>query len=313
MSAVPAGATLELDGLTRRFGAVTALDGLSFTVRPGQLFGFVGSNGAGKTTAMRIVMGIDDPDAGEVRFGGARLTPASRERFGYMPEERGLYPKVPARRQLVHLGRLHGMSRADAARAADTLLERLGLAERAGDQVEKLSLGNQQRVQLAAALIHEPDLLVLDEPFSGLDPIGVDALVGILVERAATGTPVVFSSHQLDLVERLCDAVAIIHAGRLVAEGSVELLRDGDGGPIVRIELDGDGRAVASAFDPSRLRGVVGVSTPAPGTWHVELAADADAAVMDALLDAARAAGHVRHFGRWRPSLTERYRQVVGA
>jgi ABC-2 type transport system ATP-binding protein len=209
------------------------------------------------------------------------------------------------------------MSRVDATRAADALLERLGLTERAGDPVEKLSLGNQQRVQLAAALVHDPDLLVLDEPFSGLDPIGVDALAGILVERAATGTPVVFSSHQLDLVERLCDAVAIIHAGRLVAEGSVELLRDGDGGPTVRIELDAAGASGASArsiaFDPSRLRGVVGVQTHASGTWHVELAADADATVMDALLDAARAAGHVRHFGRWRPSLTERYRQVVGA
>ncbi len=306
---------LELDGLTRRFGDLTALDGLSFTVRPGQLFGFVGSNGAGKTTTMRIVMGIDDPDEGEVRFAGTRLTTARRERFGYMPEERGLYPKVPARRQLTYLGRLHGMSRADAARAADTLLERLGLAERGGDAVEKLSLGNQQRVQLAAALIHDPDLLVLDEPFSGLDPIGVDALAGILVERAAAGTPVVFSSHQLDLVERLCDAVAIIHAGRLVAEGTVDVLRDGAAGPVVRIELDAPAASVGGAptFDPSRLRGVVGVSTPAAGTWHVELAPDADAVVMDALLDAARAAGHVRHYGRWRPSLTERYRQVVGA
>ena len=303
---------LELDGLTRRFGDLTALDGLSFTVRPGQLFGFVGSNGAGKTTAMRIVMGIDDPDEGEVRFNGTRLTPASRERFGYMPEERGLYPKVPARRQLAYLGRLHGMSRGAAATAADALLERLGLAERGDDQVEKLSLGNQQRVQLAAALIHEPDLLVLDEPFSGLDPIGVDALAGILVERAAAGTPVVFSSHQLDLVERLCDAVAIIHAGRLVAEGSVDVLRDGSDGAVVRIELD-VASGVAPAFDLAHLRGVVAVATPTPGVWHVTLAADADHHVEDALLDAARAAGHVRHYGRWRPTLTERYRQVVGA
>jgi len=299
---------LELDGLTRRFGDLTALDGLSFSVAPGQLFGFVGSNGAGKTTAMRIVMGIDDADAGEVRFGGERLTPARRERFGYMPEERGLYPKVPARRQLVYLGRLHGMTRTTAAAAADDLLERLGLGARADDAVEKLSLGNQQRVQLAAALIHDPDLLVLDEPFSGLDPIGVDALAGILVERAATGTPVVFSSHQLDLVERLCDAVAIIHAGRLVAEGSVDVLRNGAGGPIVRIVLDGP-----VPFDPSRLRGVVAVTSDRPGTWHVEMVPDADTAALDALLDAARAAGHVRHYGRWRPSLTERYRQVVGA
>jgi len=301
---------LELDGLTRRFGAVTALDGLTFTVGPGQLFGFVGSNGAGKTTAMRIVMGIDDADAGEVRFGGERLTPARRERFGYMPEERGLYPKVPARRQLTYLGRLHGMTRSDATGAADDLLERLGLSGRADDPVEKLSLGNQQRVQLAAALIHGPDLLVLDEPFSGLDPIGVDALAGILIERAAAGTPVVFSSHQLDLVERLCDAVAIIHAGRLVAEGSVDVLRAGAGGPVVRIELD---PAATPRFDPSGLPGVVGMSMPSAGTWHIELVPGVDAATEDALLDAARSAGHVRHYGRWRPTLTERYRQVVGA
>jgi ABC-2 type transport system ATP-binding protein len=304
---------LELDGLTRRFGDLVALDGLSFTVRPGQLFGFVGSNGAGKTTAMRIVMGIDDPDAGEVRFAGAPLTRERRERFGYMPEERGLYPKVPARRQLTYLGRLHGMTRDDATRASDTLLERLGLAERADDPVEKLSLGNQQRVQLAAALIHDPELLVLDEPFSGLDPIGVDALAAILIERAAAGTPVVFSSHQLDLVERLCDAVAIIHGGRLVAEGSVELLRTGTGGPVVRIELDGVATSGPSAFDPSRVAGVAAVSEPEPGVWHVELAVDAGVSVEDALLDAARAAGRVRHYGRWRPTLTERYRQVVGA
>ena len=301
---------LELDGITRRFGALTALDGLSFTVRSGQLFGFVGSNGAGKTTAMRIVMGIDDADAGEVRFAGAPLTRGRRERFGYMPEERGLYPKVPARRQLTYLGRLHGMSRVAATAAADDLLARLGLSERAGDPVEKLSLGNQQRVQLAAALIHDPDLLVLDEPFSGLDPIGVDALAGILTERAAAGTPVVFSSHQLDLVERLCDAVAIIDRGRLVAQGSVDKLRAGTGGPVVRIELGGSaGRP--PEFDPSTVGGIVDIRTPEPGVWHVELARDADAAVEDALLDRARAAGHVRHYGRWRPTLTERYREVV--
>lgn len=301
---------LELDGLTRRFGALTALDGLSFTVRPGQLFGFVGSNGAGKTTAMRIVMGIDDADAGEVRFAGEVLGRGRREGFGYMPEERGLYPKVPARRQLTYLGRLHGMSRSAAAEAADDLLERLGLTERAGDPVEKLSLGNQQRVQLAAALIHDPDLLVLDEPFSGLDPIGVDALAGILTARAAAGTPVVFSSHQLDLVERLCDAVAIIDRGRLVAEGSVDVLRAGAGGPVVRVELVG-GTGAVTGFDPSTLRGVVAVRTPEPGVWHVELAADAGTDVEDALLDLARGSGHVRHYGRWRPSLTERYREVV--
>jgi ABC-2 type transport system ATP-binding protein len=220
----PAGAVcrlLELIGLTRRFGDRVALDDVSFSVAPGQMFGFVGPNGAGKTTTMRIVMGVLAPDAGEVRFDGAALDFGVRSRFGYMPEERGLYPKMRVRRQLEYLAALHG---ADPA-AANRWIDRLGLSERAEDRVEELSLGNQQRVQLAAALVHEPELLVLDEPFSGLDPVGVDVLSGVLRDYAATGVPVIFSSHQLELVERLCEAVAIIADGRLVASGAVEELR----------------------------------------------------------------------------------------
>ena len=176
---------LELDRLTRRFGATVALDGLSFTVPTGTIFGFVGPNGAGKTTAMRIVLGVLAADDGEARWHGRPIDAETRRRFGYMPEERGLYPKMRAHRQLVYLARLHGTPE-DAARAtADALLAELGLAERAEDRVEALSLGNQQRVQLAAALVHEPELLVLDEPFSGLDPVGVDVLAGVLRERAA--------------------------------------------------------------------------------------------------------------------------------
>jgi ABC-2 type transport system ATP-binding protein len=190
------------------------------------MFGFVGPNGAGKTTTMRIVMGVLEPDAGDVRFNGA---PPVRSRFGYMPEERGLYPKMRVRAQLAYFAGLHGAP----ASAADTWIERLGLTERAGDRVEELSLGNQQRVQLAVALVHEPDVLVLDEPFSGLDPLGVDVLSGVLNDYAATGVPVIFSSHQLELVERLCDAVAIIKDGRLVASGTVEELR-GPGRKVVK-------------------------------------------------------------------------------
>src|SRR5919107_2288109 len=201
---------LELDGLTRRFGDVVALDDLTFSVAPGRMFGFVGPNGAGKTTAMRIVLGVLDPDAGAVRWNGAPIDAATRARFGYMPEERGLYPKMRVRDQLVYFARLHGLPASAAATAADRWIERLGLTERAGDRVETLSLGNQQRVQLGAALVHDPELLVLDEPFSGLDPIGIETMSTILRERAAEGVAVVFSSHQLELVERLCDAVAIV-------------------------------------------------------------------------------------------------------
>jgi ABC-2 type transport system ATP-binding protein len=204
---------------------------VSFAVEPGQMFGFVGPNGAGKTTTMRIVMGVLAADAGEVRWNGEPLHMRMRARFGYMPEERGLYPKMRVKPQLSYFAALHGVDDPDAS--ADRWIERLGLTERAGDRVEELSLGNQQRVQLAAALVHEPELLVLDEPFSGLDPVGVDVLSGVLLDYARTGVPVVFSSHQLELVERLCEAVAIIKDGRLVASGPVEQLR-GPGKKVVK-------------------------------------------------------------------------------
>ena len=218
-----------MNGLTRRYGDRVAIDGVTFAVEPGQMFGFVGPNGAGKTTTMRIVMGVLEPDAGEVRWRGEPLSFGVRRRFGYMPEERGLYPKMRVRAQLAYLASLHGT----AVESVDRWIERLGLTERAQDRVEELSLGNQQRVQLAAALVHEPEVLVLDEPFSGLDPVGVDVLSGVLNDYAATGVPVIFSSHQLDLVERLCEAVAIIKEGRLVASGTVEELR-GPGRKVVK-------------------------------------------------------------------------------
>jgi ABC-2 type transport system ATP-binding protein len=293
---------LELTDLARRYGEVVALDGVSFTVAPGQLFGFVGPNGAGKTTAMRIVLGVLAPDRGTVRWRGEPVGPRTRSRFGYMPEERGLYPKMRVRDQLVYLARLHGFDAARAATAADTWIERLGLTERSGERVEKLSLGNQQRVQLAAALVHDPELLVLDEPFSGLDPVGVDVLAGVLNEYAATGVPVVFSSHQLELVERLCEAVAIIKDGRLVATGRVEDLRD-EGAPErqVRVAVDAPdeawlGRLPAEVLDRSP-RGL--------------LVALLDGAGPEDVLDAARAAGTVTHFSLERPTLTDLFRRAV--
>lgn len=294
---------LEIDRLTRRFGDLVALDGLSFTVEPGQMFGFVGSNGAGKTTAMRIVMGVDDADDGEVRFDGRSIDADARSRFGYMPEERGLYPKTPSLRQLIYLGRLHRLDKATAAERARVLLDRFGLAERMDEPVEMLSLGNQQRVQLAAALIHDPDLLILDEPFSGLDPVGVDALSEVLLERAARGVPVVFSSHQLELVERLCDAVAIIDAGRLVAAGKVADLRAANGRELLRVEVAGE--------DPSGwAHRVPGISVRATDETGVVVAVPAG---MDdqQVLTAAQTAGRVRHFAVVRPTLAELYREAV--
>jgi len=256
------------------------------------MFGFVGPNGAGKTTTMRIVLGVLSADRGAVRWHGKPVESAMRRRFGYMPEERGLYPKMRVRPQLTYMAALHGVK--DPEGAADRWIERLGLSERAGDRVEELSLGNQQRVQLAAALVHEPELLVLDEPFSGLDPVGVDVLSGVLSEYAATGVPVVFSSHQLELVERLCEAVAIIKDGRLVASGTVEHLR-GDSGA-VRVKVEGD-----PVFD---VPGAQVLDRGPRGTVF-------EGADPDAVLDAARAAGRVTYFALERPTLTELFREAV--
>ena len=295
---------LELRDLARRYGDVVALDGISFTVAARQMFGFVGPNGAGKTTTMRIILGVLAPDRGEVIFDGRPVDFARRRRFGYMPEERGLYPKMRVRDQLVYLARLHGVQAAAAGRAADRWIERLGLAERAGDRVEQLSLGNQQRVQLAAALVHDPELLVLDEPFSGLDPVGVDVLSGVLADYAASGVPVIFSSHQLELVERLCEAVAIINDGRLVAAGAVEELRDrGTDHRRVRV-------ALAGADDDHWLAGVPGASVVDRGARGM-LVALPDGASADAVLDAARAAGSVTYFSLERPTLSELFREAV--
>lgn len=288
--------------LRRRFGPVQALDDVSFTVPEGALVGFVGANGAGKTTTMRIILGILAPHAGEVRWRDRRIDRDARRSIGYMPEERGLYPKMRVSDHLQYLGRLFGMSTADARQSAGELIERLGVSERADDRIEELSLGNQQRVQLAAALVHNPQLLVLDEPFSGLDPVGVDALAGVLSERVRAGVPTVFSSHQLELVEQLCDRVVIIDSGRIVANGTVEQLAAGAGR---RICVDVDGADSRWIDD---VRGVTATRQVADGV-ELSLTADADD---QAVLAAAQHAGTVRRFAPVRPSLAEMYRALVG-
>jgi ABC-2 type transport system ATP-binding protein len=294
-------AALEIDHLEKRYGQVIALSDMTFEVGRGELFGFVGSNGAGKTTTMRIAMGVLAADSGEVRWEGRGLTLERRRRIGYMPEERGLYPKMLVGEQLIYLGRLRGMSKHDAAKAADTWTERLGIAGRRGDEVQKLSLGNQQRVQLAAALIHDPELLVLDEPFSGLDPVAVDVMSAVLRERCDAGVPTIFSSHQLDLVERICDRVGIVRGGRMVASGTVAELRSGSPVSVI-IDAPGAPRGWAD-----HLPGVTVLRQDGSRT-QVRLAAGTDD---QTVLRAALATGPVREFAHQLPSLTELFRHVV--
>ena len=295
-------ALLELNGLRRRYGSITALDDLSFSVPAGQVVGFLGPNGAGKTTTMRAVFGLTDLDAGVVRWKGAPVGQAERRRFGYMPEERGLYPGMHVGAQIEYLGRLHGLSGAEAAKATQRWLERLGIAERAHDKVEALSHGNQQRVQLAAALVHEPELLILDEPLAGLDPSGIDAIGQVLVDQARAGCGVLFSSHQLDLVEDLCELVTIIDHGHLVVSGTVDdLATSGDRRLVVRVEGDRQG-------DWARALAGVTVSEVSGGELRLVLDQGTDT---DAVLRAAMAVGRVTEFSLARRRLSEVFREAV--
>ena len=292
---------LRLQGVTKRFDSRLVLDDIGFGVASGRLTGFVGGNGAGKTTTMRIILGVLAADAGSVTLDGRRLTHADRRRFGYMPEERGLYPKMTVLEQLVYLARLHGWDRAAATRNARELLEQLDLAPRSGDAVETLSLGNQQRAQVAAALVHRPEVLILDEPFSGLDPIAVERVQQVLHDRAVGGVPVLFSSHQLDIVERLCDDLVIIAGGRIRAAGSRDELRDAHAGDRWELTVD-DARWVPEWLSTDGTAAVTGA-----GSVVVEAPAD----VRRRLLASAAERGPVHSWQRLRPSLAEIFKEVI--
>ena len=292
---------LEIDRISKRYGDVIALRETTFDVRAGELFGFVGSNGAGKTTTMRIALGVLAADGGEVRWDGTPINLETRRHIGYMPEERGLYPKMKVGEQLVYLARLHGLSTSAARRSMEEWTERLGVAPRRDDEVQKLSLGNQQRVQLAAALIHNPGILVLDEPFSGLDPLAVEVMSKVLLDKASEGIPVVFSSHQLELVERLCHRVGIIRSGQMVAVGAVDELRSGGTVEMV-VEAPNAQAGWAGGLTGVTVRGHEN------GRTVLELGDGADD---QEVLRAALATGPVTEFSRRRPSLTELYRTVV--
>lgn len=298
---------IEVSNVSRTFGDRLVLDRVSFEVASGRMTGFVGGNGAGKTTTMRIILGVLAADSGSVSVNGREITPEGRARFGYMPEERGLYPKMKVLEQLVYLGRLHGMSTAAAKRSGAALLERLGLGERMNDTLESLSLGNQQRAQIAAALVHEPSALVLDEPFSGLDPMAVETVLTVLRDYAAQGAPVLFSSHQLDIVERLCDDVVVIGGGKILAAGSREGLRAEHSGNTYEIELAG------SAADAGWVRDEDGVSvTHLDGgfaRFDAESTATAQAVLRQAIMR--EGGGHVARFAPVAPSLAQIFQEVV--
>jgi ABC-2 type transport system ATP-binding protein len=289
-------------GVRHAFGDRSALDGVSIDVTSGELTGLLGPNGAGKTTLLRILLGVLVPDAGELEWNGHRVTAQDRQRWGYMPQERSLYPAMPAGEQLVYFGRLHGCTRPDATRSARALFDELGLADRWADRTDKLSGGMQQRLQLATSLVHDPDVIVLDEPFAGLDPVAVTELSALLQERARAGRVVLFSSHQLDLVQDLCQVIVMMDHGGTVLEGGVGQLRASSGRRQLRLTVDTPDRTWLARFPSVR------VAEEHTNELRLDLPPGADP--LD-VLDAARAAGPVYDFGLELPTLSQLFLAAV--
>ncbi len=293
---------LTFERITKRYGDVTALDGASLSVAPGRMVGFLGPNGSGKTTAMRSIFGLVRLDDGQVRWNGQPIDRVVTRRFGYMPEARGLYPRMKVREQVEYFASLHGVARGDARKQADRWLSRLGLEDRAESRLDTLSHGNQQRVQLAVSLAFESDLLVLDEPFSGLDPIAVLTMGSVIREEAERGAGVLFSSHQLDLVEELCEDVVIIDHGRVVVAGALATLKANS--PHRYVEVGGP----ASSGDWHR--SIPGAEVVETRERSVRLRVDASADPA-AILRTAGAAGTVESFHFAPPSLSELFVEAV--
>jgi ABC-2 type transport system ATP-binding protein len=287
---------LEIRDIAHSFGRRQALDGVSFDVAPGVITGLLGPNGAGKTTLLRIMLGVLGPDRGEVRYDGRRVGEQDRRQWGYMPQERGLYPGMPAGEQVAHFGRLHGLSRREATGRAHDLLAELGLDDRWNDRTDKLSGGMQQRLQLAASLVHDPAVIVLDEPFAGLDPVAVASLSETLRLRARGGRTVLFSSHQLDLVQDLCEDIAMVDHGRTVLSGNVATLRSSSGRRQLRVHV--------KAPDRDWLLGYPDVTVVSDEADDLRLALPPGIDPLD-VLDAARAAGRVVDFGLDLPTLSQ--------
>ena len=229
-----------LEGVTKRFNSVTAVSGLDLRVREGALFGLLGPNGAGKTTSLRMIMRVLIPDQGSVRIFGQPSSDRTQDRIGYLPEERGLYPRMKVRHVLRFLAALKGLSEAEADRRALHWLERMELGKWANKKINDLSKGMQQKVQFIAAVLHQPPLLVLDEPFTGLDPLNAAAVKDIMLELREQGATIILSTHRMEQVEMMCDAICLIHQGRKVLDGELQAIKRSYGKNTLRIQYAGD-------------------------------------------------------------------------
>ena len=294
--------TLEIRNIRKAYGDFVAVEDLSLTVPDGTIFGLLGPNGAGKTTTIRMIMDIIAPDSGEVLFNGNARTASDLHRIGYLPEERGLYRKMTPIEQLVFLGELHGMSRSDALPRAVEWLERVGLADRSRKKVEELSKGMQQKIQLIGTILHEPDLIILDEPFSGLDPINQELFKETLDDFKTAGKTILFSTHIMEQAEKLCDHLCLISDGRAVLNGSLGDIKRQFGGNTYRLVTDGD---------PGRIAETPGVRSASAqdGYLRLELEDEADASTtLRAFVERGAA---VREFRPQQPDLEEIFIRAV--
>lgn len=296
---------LEADRLRKEFGSVVAVRDVSFTIAPGSTFGLLGPNGAGKTTTMRMIVGIFTPDGGKVTWNGAKIDDRVRRRFGYLPEERGLYGRMKVRDQIVYFGRLHGLSDSEARVRTDRWIEQLSLQQYASRPCAELSKGNQQKVQVASAAVHEPELLVLDEPFTGLDPVNADALLNTLNDLRRRGTSLVLSSHQMWQLEQLCDHFCIITGGENRASGTLADLRAEWPTRLIKVEpptaavravLERIPRSRRISSDNGAMYCEIPASTPLPGLLRELIEADA-----------------ITRFDAMEPSLQEIYLHTISA
>ena len=297
--------SLSIDRVRKRFGPVVALDGMAFEVPRGEVFGFLGANGAGKTTTMRIALGVLEADAGEIRWDGVPSGRQQRRTFGYLPEERGLYPRMTVLQQLVYFGGLYGLPADVAVREARHWLARFRVPEFADRKAEELSKGNQQKVQFLAAILHDPDVLLMDEPFTGLDPVNVALLRDAFLELRDRGKTLIFSTHQMETAEAMCESVAIVDRGRTLISGPLRDVKRSTGRRMVLLGIDGDHRL-------PWLRDVPGTRIIRPGIERSEVELD-PGVEPDDLLAAAIARGlRVRHFEIADPSLEQVFIDHVG-
>lgn len=294
--------TLKIENVTKRFGDFTAVDKLNLTVEAGTMYGFLGANGAGKTTTFRMILGLLNANEGKITWNGKRISYTTSPEIGYLPEERGLYPKMKVLEQLIFLGQLRGMSKRAAKEAAEKWMDKMEIAHYAQKKVEELSKGNQQKVQVVASLLHNPTLLILDEPFSGLDPVNVELLKKAILQFRDNGATILFSSHRMDHVEELCEKLSIVSHGKQVVSGSLREVKRSFGKQNVRIHAD---------VDLSSLAQVAGVTAFYPAIEGAVFQIEREE-VAQALLNAAMELGPIRHFAIEEPSLQEIFIEKVG-